>query len=487
MTISCSLLFLLLLQSLHLVAVSTVDASSSFSDASSVRIDDEKERPQQHLRAGHRSLTWRGPLDNRYKSTTLSDEEKNRLDLYPPDYVLVDENGEDVAETSDTNGTIAIVDTVAEEAQVEQALNQVKDKGDGELSRRKFVSYQPSKWEAGWVDAIPQVTSAKTICSTLLEGKHQQDWVHKFIEMMCSARLDPPHDGWCYFHDHNHFVWYNANNRNQFELYIDKTPLQLDGIQPPVPTPVNTLEMEDDWEEIASKFTFLDETTGEEYVEYIEPLVAQLRFPLAGCLERKPLLTDFASFVIPPPSLSRVDGRTIMYDVGSSDWSRLEYIVEEWGAHDAGFTYLITYAPSENENIDGFLESVPEKHKSHIYRHYFNLVDAPVTEASDPKDFFLPRKIHLQARADDYVMVKFDRSMNANLKLSLVQYILDYPTSEIHVDELFWEINASGNYVLQPWFDANLKFNQVSSLSLPDAYEMLSSLRKRGIRAHAWI
>jgi hypothetical protein len=32
-----------------------------------------------------RMLTWRGPLDARYKSTQISDEDKKRLDLYPPD------------------------------------------------------------------------------------------------------------------------------------------------------------------------------------------------------------------------------------------------------------------------------------------------------------------------------------------------------------------------------------------------------------------
>ena len=514
MTIPVSLLFLLLLQSLHLdIVLSSPDVTStekkemekdwmtvltvlttqgdSDGEPKAMAMSKSNSMPHSYLRAGvrttARSLEWRGPLDNRYKSKTMSEESKKALNLYPPDYVFVDDEGVDAAATSQVNGTLAIVDTVAEETQVDQALDQVKDEGKGELSRRKFVSYEPSKWEAGWVYGIAQLAQAKTICQTLLEGKHQQEWLHKFMMMMCSARPDPPNDAWCYFHDHNHFVWYNSKNTNAFELYIDKTPLQLDGIEPPMPTLINTLEMESDWEEIASKFTFIDETNGEEYYEYIEPLVAQLRFPLAGCLERKPLLADFASFVIPPPSLSRVDGRTIMYDMGSSDWSRMEYIVEEWGARDAGFTYLITYAPSENENADAFLESVPEQHKSHIYRHYLNLVDQPTTEHSDPKDFFLPTKIHQQARSDDYIMVKFDRSMNANLKESLVQSILDYPTSQVHVDEVFWEINASGNYVMQDWFDSNLQFDEISSMALSDAYEMLTALRNRGIRAHAWI
>jgi hypothetical protein len=482
------------------MATSTTTTTGSSSSATATASTTTGSSSSSRSNWAGRLLDWGGPLDHRYKSNKISEAEKQRLHLYPPDYKFVDENGVDALATTsssststststESEGTLAIVDTVAEEEQVDQALDEVKDNGKGELSRRKFVSYEPSQWEAGWVDGISQLVQAKSICQALLQGKHQQDWLHKFLKMMCSARPEPPNDSWCYFHDHNHFVWYNSKNLNTFELYIDQTPLQLDGIQPPVPMSSNTLEMEKDWEEIASKFTFLDETTGEVYYEYIEPLVAHLRFPLARCLERKPLLADFASFVIPPPSLSRVDGRTIMYDMGSSDWSRLEYIVEEWTAHDAGFTYLITYAPSENENLDAFLESVPEQHQSHIYRHFLNLVDKPPTEHSDPKDFFLPDKIRDQARPDDYIMVKFDRTMNADLKVALVQSIVNDPTSSsaLHVDEIFWEINASGNYVMQSWFDTNLKFDEVSSMSLADAYGILTSLRERGIRAHAWI
>jgi hypothetical protein len=341
--------------------------------------------------------------------------------------------------------------------------------------------------------AITELTRDEAICNTLLNGKHQKAQVHKFLTMMCSARPDPPNDNWCYYHDHNHYVWYNSANLNAFELYIDKTPLVLDGVEFPTPVSVNFLDNEDEWGPVASKFTFLDETTGEEYHEYIEPLVAQLRFPLAGCLDHKPLLADFASFVIPPPSLSRVDGRTIMYDVGSPDWSRMEYIVEEWGAHDAGFTYLITYAPREQEQTDVFAASVPERHKAHIYRHFFDLVDQPT---DDVMAFFLPTKIHEQARDDDYIMVKLDR-VNAQLKQNLIQYILnnirDTTTTSssssprLHVDELFWEINASGNYVLESWFDTNLQFDELSSLTVSDAYQILSELRNAGIRAHAWI
>jgi hypothetical protein len=439
-----------------------------------------EEESNNNLR-GTRELDWLGPLDHRYKSTKISEEEKQRQHLYPPDENIVDAKGNDAAATSTDKGTLAIVDTVKEEKEVEDVIAEVADQGKGEPSRRKFVSYTPSKWEEGWSGAIADLTRDKAICRTLLTGKHQKAQLHKFMGMMCSARAPAPYNQWCYYHDHNHFMWYNSAKKDIFEVYVDTTPLLLEDIDPPTPMSINMLDHEADWESTASKFTFKDEITGEEYYEYIEPLVAQLRFPLTECLDNKPLLADFSSFVIPPPSLSRVDGRTIMFDMGSKDWSRLEYIVEEWGAHNAGFTYLITYANNANEQTDPFLKTVPEKHKAHIYRHYFELVDHPTQE---PAKFYLPTKIQTMARPDDYVMVKLDR-MDAKLKQSLVESIIKNP--KIHVDELFWEINAGGNYVMQKWFDNNLTFGELSSLSLSDAYMMLAELRNMGIRAHAWV
>ena len=74
--------------------------------------------------------------------------------------------------------------------------------------------------------------------------------------------------------------------------------------------------------------------------------------------------------------------------------------------------------------------------------------------------------------------------MNAAVKQNLVEFILE---NNVHVNELFWEINSSDNYVMQGWYDTNLQFDELSSISLPDAYALLTELRNRGIRAHSWI
>ena len=383
----------------------------------------------------------------------------------------------------DEDGDLSVVDTVQEEQEQEQVMEEQEADSDPshapKPNRRKFISYTPSTWEEHWVDGIDNLVKYKSICDTLLHVKDQITRTHDFMDMICMARLNGDYEGWCYYHDHNHYLWYNSNNRGRFEVHVDTTPLVLEGTDPPATKPL-FIDSDKNWEGIASKFTFQDETTGEQYVEYIEPLVGQLRFPLTECLENQPLLADFTSYVIPPPNFDRVDGRTILYDIGSKDWSRMEYIVEEWEAHGVDFAYLITYATDGNEVTDEFLKTVPKKHAGHIVRHYVELVDHPTTE--NESELFLPTEIQKETRDDDYVMLKLDRT-NADLKESIVQYILD---NDIMIDELVWEINA-GNYVMEPWFDAHLQFDELSSMTLGDAYRTLQQLRNKGIRAHSWI
>lgn len=276
-------------------------------------------------------------------------------------------------------------------------------------------------------------------------------------------------------------MWYNSANRDAFEVYIDKTPMILDGVEPP---PLEMVDFENErFKGVASEMVYRDDDTGEEYVEYIEPLVAQLKFPLAECLEKpgKPLLADFASFVIPPPAI-RAGRRTILYDVGSPDWSRLEYVVEEWAARGAEFEFIVSYALSGDETSDAFLTTLPEEHASHVFRNYFQLVDEQ-NAVTSPNKVFVPVQIGQEAQEDDYVLLKLDRC-SAAMKIKYLEYILK---NNIHVDEVIWEINAQGNYVMSEWMDYNVAFDQISSMSLADAYGWLTKLRQAGIRAHSWI
>jgi hypothetical protein len=274
-------------------------------------------------------------------------------------------------------------------------------------------------------------------------------------------------------------MWYNVDNIDEFELYVDMTPDVLKDYPTPERQPV--ILSDDKWAGIMSKMVFFDTFADEEYFEFIEPLVGTLRFPLAECLPDQPLLNDVASFVIPPPWLYRTEGRHMLFDVGSADWTRMQYVVEEWALHEIEFTDILSYAVNQQEGTDEFPKTVPAEHAEHIYREYLPLVDSP---NPDVGKIFLPTKIEEMADVNDYVVLKLDRT-NAKLKESIVDYLLESET--LHVDELIYEINDSDNFLFTKYFDAQLQFDELSSMTLGDTYRQLQALRNKGVRAHAWI
>mmetsp|Transcript_26308 Transcript_26308/g.43929 ORF Transcript_26308/g.43929 Transcript_26308/m.43929 type:complete len:494 (+) Transcript_26308:104-1585(+) len=399
-------------------------------------------------------------------------------------------------------------DTMEEEAEDMELEKEVSGEANMEeemTNRRRFVRYEPSVWETQWVDEIDDIMEAKSICRNLMSTPTQLEKLHDFMEVICTASIqvndvkeggDQTQTTWCYYHDQTHYMWYNVDNRAEFELYVDQTPAALKGVEPPEPAAL--ILSDDHWAPIVSKLVYFDEFADEEYVEYIEPLVGTLRFPLAECLPDQPLLADVASYIIPPPYLYRTDGRRILYDVGSKDWSRLQYVVEQWALHDIDFTDIMSFSGSSGsssgasqikEATDDFPATVPAKHQEHIYREYLPLVDFP---SPDKATIFLPALIQEMTQVNDYVLLKLDR-VNAKLKETIVAYLLNdndnaaRGRNTIHVDELIWEVDNSDNFLFRNQFDATLQFDQLSSQPLADTYRQLQALRFKGIRAHAWI
>jgi hypothetical protein len=393
----------------------------------------------------------------------------------------------DVPEAEDTdfqdweNDQQAQEEEIEEEEEEEQELEDDPNIAPSEPNRRRFVSYQQSEWEQYWFNQLSRFTAASELCKEIMNSPQLEE----YLDLLCITRAPEPHEKWCYFHDYNaHFMWFNSDSSN-FQVYVDSLPPELQDV-PDLPAKPNSVNFEDTerWDKIASKFIFNDDKTGEEYYEYIEPLVGHLRFPVAGCLVNYPELFDFPSYVIPPPNFDHVDGRKVLYDVGSKDWSRMQYLMEEWRAHGLDhFDFILSYATSEDDADSGdlFMSTVNSPPDTTVHRNHADLVGQP---SDDPSQLFLLDVISDQTRQEDYVILKLDRA-NANLKQHLVIYLMEHP--EVHVDEVLWEMNANGNTALQPWFDHNLNFDEIANMSIEDAYKMLLHLRFRGVRSHSWV
>ena len=165
--------------------------------------------------------------------------------------------------------------------EVKRSVQEAKKHDVSKKSKRRFVKYESSYWERLWVEQVDEWAKEHKICEILLGEQAQM--VHDFLNGTCTSRYLPPHDSWCMIDDEYRPLWYNSGNRDEFEFsWIP--PFSVDArVAPPKPVIPNAENAH-----IFSKFTFKDEETGEEYAEYIEPLVSHLRFPLTHCIDPTP-------------------------------------------------------------------------------------------------------------------------------------------------------------------------------------------------------
>lgn len=352
------------------------------------------------------------------------------------------------------------------------------------LSKRKFVYYQSSKWELSWLNRVDEWAAKKKICPVLMHD--HSEYVHDFLNLTCTSRYHKPYDNWCVIDDEYHPLWYNTANRQKFELsWVNPMPYDA-RIDPPKPVVPGK-----EHEHIVSKFVYLDETTGERYEEYIEPLVSHLRFPLSHCIKSHPdeeefkhHFTTFRGWIIPPPPGVRRD-KTIYFDAGASSWDKgpggpsLKYFYKMWKRHDLEFDEIYAYEMATTK--EAFYHSLPGNVKDRTHYQQCAISSSP-TDDSDLHPF-LPAVIQRTTSPNDYVIFKLDID-SPDVEDGSILSILEDPASS-NIDELFWEHHIRGNYLMKEWSAGQNA--QLADVSLRESYELFLRLRQNGIRAHSWI
>lgn len=356
-------------------------------------------------------------------------------------------------------------------------------------SRRKFVSYTSSKWEQEWLDHVDEWDAdGKTLCRVILNDHHE--YVRSFLNATCTQWWKGDASGWCKQDDFNMPMYYNSKNDTQIE-WTYRIPRELKRAELSDPVPIRPTTHQ---EHVFSKFVFLDEHTNTHYTEYIEPLVAGLRHPLANChpggARNKLPPIVFRGYVIPPPPPpmrrpTRGDTTKVLYlDAGASSWGEgdggpsIQFFVRAWERQGIAFdriqAYEMTTSPKE------FYQSVPDEFQNITVYRQCAVSSSPESETIDHP--FLPHEIERIASGgtDDYVIFKLDID-SARVEAGSIQYLLEHPSIIAH--EVAWEHHVDGNPIMRRIWGKN----EVANMTLRQSYELFLRMRQKGIRAHSWV
>lgn len=354
------------------------------------------------------------------------------------------------------------------------------DESSSKVRRRKFVSYTSSTWEQLWLDNVDQWAQNQSICSVLMED--QISYVHDFMNLSCTNRYDetPAYLGakWCKIDDAWAPIWYDTATRGKTPMLLFRKPINL---TTDVPTlhPVRPSSMN---EHVMSKFVFEDETTGEQYVEYIEPLVAALRHPLTHCFRFPTRFSLSRSYLVPPPQINTAANK-LYFDAGASSWGigpggpSLHYFWQVWKRHGIDFDHVYAYEMTTTEKE--FYETVPD-HDTRKKVHYKQCAVSSDPDIDTEEQPFLPKLIKRVASSkDDYVLFKLDID-SPEVEARNIDFILQDDDNVI--DELAWEHHVDGNYLMLGQWG-----NITTHMSLLESYQYFLKLRQKGIRAHSWV
>lgn len=191
---------------------------------------------------------------------------------------------------------------------------------------------------------------------------------------------------------------------------------------------------------------FRDDKTGEEYNEYIEPLVSHLRFPLSKCATFKPEGDPryhwhsilFKGYVLPPPPGLKVRQK-FYFDAGATSWdhgtgaSSLKYFHDMWLRSGHVFNEIFVY--SKGAKPEDFYKTVPEHVKEHVHYEQCAVASSPQTEKAGVEPF-LPNVVKRIATPADYVALTVDID-RASFEHGIIDFILNDPNN--FIDEVAWE------------------------------------------------
>ena len=235
---------------------------------------------------------------------------------------------------------------------------------------------------------------------------------------------------------------------------------------------------------VFSHFVFRNNCTGEVVSDYIEPLAGLTRSPFF-CLKGEPHLVQKDYLVISwnasrklavSPSYAP---KSFYFDLGATTYNAAgagasqSWFVDTYAARsiqwDGIYAWEVTAHPPSR-----VWSQIPS-HLKPIY-HWYNV---PVNPAPSHPDNALDY-IRRVARPEDFVLLKIDID-NTPIEEALVKQLLASDELLGLVDEFFFEHHVNTAPMHRYWR------TQGSPRTLEDTYRIFTTLRSKGVLAHAWV
>ena len=227
---------------------------------------------------------------------------------------------------------------------------------------------------------------------------------------------------------------------------------------------------------VFSQFIFVNVCTGEQLVDYIEPLAGLTRHPFF-CLKGEEFLVD-KSYILVPTSVPRklqpgrkayyFDLGASLYDEGAGGASQ-KWIVESYAARGVRWDGIWSWDAREYSQGDVW-RRIPAELKP-VY-HWYNVAADDGT--NNPLEF-----IRRVTDVEDYVLVKIDID-NRAVEEVVIKELLASDATLARVDELYFEHHVDIEPMRPYW-------GNVPGASLADTYALFAELRRRGVLAHSWV
>lgn len=214
----------------------------------------------------------------------------------------------------------------------------------------------------------------------------------------------------------------------------------------------------------------------------IEPLAGVLRDPRYICNGQQREFREGKEFLVLADSSSvHASGKKIMFDAGGKMFKEgMRWFVDTYHRRGLELDEIYVWEPQGRGMVWYFRDTPRDVMKRWEKKiHFYNGKSVTSEPGSEHN---VVENIWNTCRPNDFCVLTLADG-NPELDQSLVNMLMASPeATKASLDEMFYEHRVNGTVARTLWKD-----NVISNSTIKDSYELFTSLRRLGVRAHSWV